>query len=160
VQRACPRATLVVAGQVLTGEREVYERQIRESGADPRRLIVRFEYLSTEEAIAYVCAADLVVLPYREVYQSAVLLWAFSFGRPVVATRVGAFPETIEDGRTGWLIEPEDVDGLRDALVRRLGSPEELAAAGDRARRAAHERHAWPTIARRTCEVYAQVAGP
>jgi glycosyltransferase involved in cell wall biosynthesis len=158
VQRACAEAVFVVAGQVLTGEQAQYERQMAGLGADPERLVVRFAYLSTADAIAYVCAADLVVLPYREIYQSGVLFWAYSFGRPVLATRVGAFPESVEEGRTGWLVDREDVDGMQNALIRLLRQPEELAAAGERARQVARERYDWHDIARETAQVYAQVA--
>jgi glycosyltransferase involved in cell wall biosynthesis len=39
-------------------------------------------------------------------------------GLPVVATRVGSVAELVADGRTGWVVERDDVDGLADALVR------------------------------------------
>ena len=157
VRAARPEAFFAVAGNVLRGEQEEYEKQIAELGLREEDLQTRFAYLTNEEAIAYVCAADLVVLPYREIYQSGVLLFAFSFGRPVLATRVGSFPETVEEGENGWLVEREDVLGMEGELIRILGTPDELEKAGRRARQIADEKYGWEEIAKRTVRVYADV---
>lgn len=159
VRRACPAALFVVAGHVLVGEGTQYEKQAADLGLGPADLELRFSYLSTAQAIAYVCASDLVVLPYREIYQSGVLLWAYSFGRPVLATRVGSFPECIEEGRSGWLVDKEDVAGLQQALIHILQDPEGLARAGVYARRLSDTRFGWAESARQTAQIYAEVAG-
>ena len=159
VRAARPEAFFAVAGNVLRGEQDDYEKQIARLGLGEEDLQARFAYLTNEEAIAYVCAADLVVLPYREIYQSGVLLFAFSFGRPVLATRVGSFPETVQEGENGWLVEPEDVAGMEGELIRILGDTDGLRQAGRRARRIAAEEYGWGGIAERTVQVYADVAG-
>ena len=48
------------------------------------------------------------------------ILEAMAASRPVIATRVGAIPTVIQDGETGLLVDPGDVNGLRDALTRLL----------------------------------------
>ena len=159
VRRACPSALLVVAGHVLVGEKAQYEQQAAALGLGPEELELRFSYLSTAQAIAYVCASDLVVLPYREIYQSGVLLWAYSFGRPVLATRVGSFPECVEEGQSGWLVDKEDVAGLQQVLIKILQDPEGLARAGTYARRLADTRFGWAESGRRTAQIYAEVVG-
>ena len=87
VRARCPRALFVVAGIASEKLQQGYRAQIEELGLGEDAIVTRFGYLSTEEAIAYVGAADLVVLPYRKIYQSGVLLWAYS-GRPVVYERI------------------------------------------------------------------------
>lgn len=158
-RQECPEAFFVVAGNVLRGEQSDYERQIEELGLGEDSLLTRFAYLSNAEAIAYVCAADLVVLPYREIYQSGVLLFAFSFGRPVLATRVGSFPETVEEGKSGWLVDKEDVGAMVDRLIGILRAPEELEKAGQYARQLATERYGWSQIAGQTVRAYTEVVG-
>jgi D-inositol-3-phosphate glycosyltransferase len=153
VRVACPEALFVVAGQVYEG-REQYDEQIDRLGVGSEGLRVHFDYLSMEDLVAHVCAADLVVLPYREIYQSAVLIFAYSFGRAVVATRVGAFPECVEEGESGWLVEADDVGDLQRGLIEALSDPKCLAAAGIRARQLADEDYGWPAIAARTVRVY------
>ena len=60
--------------------------------------------------------ADIVVLPYIEASQSGVLHLAQSFAVPVVATRVGALPETINEGETGLLVPPSNPAELASAM--------------------------------------------
>src|SRR5919201_317243 len=67
--------------------------------------------------------AAVVVCPsYREGLPLCVLE-AMAHGKPVVASAVGGIPELVEDGVTGFLVEPGDVDGLRGALQRLLDDP-------------------------------------
>ena len=153
---ACPEAFFVAAGPVLYGQQEDYERMVARSGLDAARLEARFAYQSNEDVVAYICASDVVVLPYRHIYQSGVLFMAYSFGRPVLATRVGSFPESVEDGRSGWLVEPGDVQGLAERLVRVLGPGEAAARAGAYARDLAEASYGWDGIAAQTAAVYAR----
>ena len=52
--------------------------------------------------------ADVVVLPYRSIDQSGVLATAIALGRPVIATDVGGFGETLADTDAGLLVPPRD----------------------------------------------------
>lgn len=108
--------TLLVVGEIW-GNAEVYRQRVREHGLESR---VRFvdRYVSNDEVAMYFAMADLVVLPYREATGSAVLQLAFGLGVPVVATRTGGMAESVDDGVTGFLVEPGDVGGLSRAIVR------------------------------------------
>ena len=154
VKETCPEAIFVVAGIVSPELEAMYKAQIAALGIGAEALITRFSYLSTEDAIAYVCAADLVVLPYREIYQSGVLFWAYTFGRGVLATRTGSFPEAVEENKSGWLVEVVDVDGLEQSLIRVLKDPAKLAEVGEYTRRLASANYNWEDIARKTVRVY------
>ncbi len=46
------------------------------------------------------------------------ILESFAFGKPVVASDIGGIPEMVEDGRTGFLFQPHDADGLAAAMTR------------------------------------------
>jgi glycosyltransferase involved in cell wall biosynthesis len=61
---------------------------------------------------------DVFALPSHEEALPVSILEAMAEGLPVVATNVGGIPELVEDERTGYLVEPRDVDGLRMALRR------------------------------------------
>jgi len=108
--------TLLLVGDTWAGDDSV-ERQIRELGIEKR--IKRIDgYVPNEEVSWYFAAADLVVLPYVSATGSGVVQTAITFDRPVVATRVGSLPLTVEDGRTGYLVEPGDPAALAGAVLR------------------------------------------
>lgn len=76
-------------------------------------------------------AADLFVLPsYANEGVPQAVLQAMMCALPVVSTRVGAIAEAVDDGVTGRLVEPRDVQALRHALAGLLADPQEAAAMG------------------------------
>ena len=65
-------------------------------------------------------AMDAFVLPSLNEGLPMTVLEAMAASRPVIATRVGAIPRVIEDGKTGLLVNPGDAAGLRDAIAKVL----------------------------------------
>jgi colanic acid/amylovoran biosynthesis glycosyltransferase len=106
--------------------RAALEAEAAQLGVD-----ARFHGSVPESGVAEVlAAADLFALPSiiapdgdMEGIPNA-LIEAMAAGLPAVSTRQSGVPELIHDGETGYLAEPGDVDGLRDALVRALTEPE------------------------------------
>lgn len=153
---AHPDALLVVAGQVWKDTWDRYAELIDALGLG-HRVIARVEHIPDEDVPFYFRAADVVVLPYRRVYQSGVLLMAYSFSKPVVASAVGGLKETIRDGETGYLVRSEDPDALARALGEILGDPARAAAMGEAGYRLVAERFSWDVIARQTLAFYQEV---
>jgi glycosyltransferase involved in cell wall biosynthesis len=73
---------------------------------------------SEREMAEHLQQCDVVVLPYREIDQSGVLLAAVGMRRAVVATAIGAFPEIVRDGENGLLVPPSDSLALGRAIAR------------------------------------------
>lgn len=71
-------------------------------------------------AAAFFERASLVVLPYLSASTSGILMTAYVFGKPVVATRVGSLPEYVNEGVTGFLVPPYDSEQLANAISRLL----------------------------------------
>ena len=80
--------------------------------------------------------AWLLLLPSRAEGTPRIVLEAFCRGRAVVGGRVGGVPDVVEDGVSGILVDPDDVNGIADAVVRLLGDRAEA----ERMGRAARER--------------------
>jgi glycosyltransferase involved in cell wall biosynthesis len=76
---------------------------------------------------------------------------------PIAVDRYGP-TEIVHAGRTGWLVEPDDVAGLADAIVAAVDHPDERRARGDAAQRDARSRFSWPALAGRLAEVFDEVS--
>jgi glycosyltransferase involved in cell wall biosynthesis len=120
------------------------------------RFVTRF--VEDAEVPAIFRRADLVALPYRDAEQSGVLYTGLAFGKPLVLSAVGGFPELAATG-AARLVPPEDSAALAEAL-RELtvdpGAREQLAAA---ARGAAAGPYSWDAIAAQTLALYEELAG-
>ena len=135
------RARGVEFGAWLVGE------WAREADAEAARQFLQAHGLAERVAIrpvepdmgAVYAETDVLVLPTRRDSLPRVVMEAMGYGIPVVASRVDGIPEMVEDGVTGCLVEPEDVDGFVAAVARLLQHPEQrrqMGAAGrERARR-------------------------
>jgi glycosyltransferase involved in cell wall biosynthesis len=122
------------------------------AGAPPR---VRFaaRFIDDNELPAYFRRADLVVLPYREIDQSGVLFTALAFGKPLLLSDVGGFPEIAATG-AARTFPAGDVAALHRALRELLDDRAALAGMAERARAAAAGPYSWDASARRTLALY------
>jgi glycosyltransferase involved in cell wall biosynthesis len=110
-------------------------------------------YIPDRELAAWFDRADLVVLPYREIDQSGVLFTALAFGKPLLLSDVGGFPEVAATGAARTVPAGDHV-ALHDALRELLEHPAELREMSRRASAAAADRYAWSTVASRTLDLY------
>src|SRR6185312_6375342 len=116
---------------------------------------VRFveRFIPDDEVPAFMRRADLVVLPYRNIEQSGVLYTALAFGRPLVLSSVGGFPEIAERG-AARLVPPEDPEALAGALAELLADPVAREGLGAAAAREAATTYSWDRIAAQTMDLY------
>jgi glycosyltransferase involved in cell wall biosynthesis len=128
---------------------------LRASAPPNVRFVPRF--IDDSELPAYFQRADLVVLPYREIDQSGVLFTALAFGKPLLLSDVGGFPEVAATG-AARIVPAGEPAALRGALQELLGDPAALAALASRAREAAEGRYSWSMIAARTLDLYRSLA--
>jgi len=110
-------------------------------------------FLSDAELAARFNRADLVVLPYREIDQSGVLFTALAFGKPLLLSDVGGFPEVAMTG-AARTFPAGDATALHDALAELLADPGALSEMAAQAREAALGPYSWHESARLTLELY------
>lgn len=96
----------------------------------PAGVELRNRRVPDEEGVDLFRAASLLVLPYRDATQSALIAAAYRFGLPVIVTRSGALPESVVEGQTGWVVPPNDPAALAAALADALSDLDRLRAFG------------------------------
>jgi len=129
-------------------------RQLAEACPGRVRFLTRF--VDDTEIPPLFRAADIVVLPYLDAEHSGVLYTGLAFGKPLVLSAVGGFPEVATHG-AGRLVQPGDAEALAQALADLSGDPaarERLAAAS---RAAAAGPYSWDAVAARTLALYREL---
>jgi glycosyltransferase involved in cell wall biosynthesis len=122
---------------------------------------VRFvdRFVTDPEIPAFMRRADLLVLPYRNIEQSGVLYTGLAFGRPLVLSAVGGFPEIAERG-AARLVPPEDPNALADVLGELLTDRSARDALADAATKAAATTYSWERIGEETMALYRDLLDP
>ncbi len=100
------------------------------AGVLPLGVEVHDRLIGDEEALDLFRRCGLLVLPYLDATQSALIADAYFFHKPVVVTWTGALPEYVQHGRTGWLVEPGHPPSLARCLEAALADPARLAEMG------------------------------
>jgi glycosyltransferase involved in cell wall biosynthesis len=121
---------------------------------------VRFlpRFVTDPELPAFFRRADIVVMPYRAIEASGVFFSVLPFGRPVLASDVGAFSDVAARGGAA-VVPPEDPAALHGALARLLADPAERARLGTRAAELAAGEYSWDRIGERTLALYERLLG-
>jgi glycosyltransferase involved in cell wall biosynthesis len=123
-------------------------------------LSARVRFLGEQPQVADVlAAADLFVLPSRKEGLGVAILEAMAMGLAVVASAVGGIPESVEDGRTGLLVPPEDVDALAAALTRLARERDLARQMGERGRERVRAHFSMSAMADGYERLYGEVAG-
>jgi len=103
--------SLTVVGEVWNDKEKL------ESRLDSLSVKHDLRFVSDQDMVDYINQSDLVVLPYLSATGSAVIPASYYCGRPVLATRTGGLAEVVEDGKTGWLVEPNNSDELKAKII-------------------------------------------
>ncbi|MGL4850547.1 MAG: glycosyltransferase family 4 protein [Clostridium sp.] len=75
-----------------------------------------FRFLSDEEFQDYMELADILILPYKEISQSGVMMSSLSMNKPIVVTDVGGLTDFFEYGKVGWIIEKNTKENIQKIL--------------------------------------------
>lgn len=74
-------------------------------------------YVGMQQLSDLLFNCDFTVCPYTEATQSGVIMTSFALNKPVVATDVGGLAEMVENGRTGIIVPPHNIQSLADAII-------------------------------------------
>lgn len=114
---------------------------IRQLDIEDRVTVVN-EFVPHEDVHKYFQVSDAIVLFYETATASGVESIAYNFNIPIVATRVGHFPETVKDGVTGYLANPDDISSMTEAMSNIIEQPIPPENIGEASRNMSWEKYA------------------
>ncbi|MGK7393554.1 MAG: glycosyltransferase family 4 protein [Candidatus Cyclobacteriaceae bacterium M3_2C_046] len=148
LREVLPELRIIIAG------RSNYDLKLNGSSSNVE-LINR--YIPNEEMARLMHNCDLVVCPYTDATQSAVIMTAYAFNKPVVATRVGGIPEVVDNHKTGVLIPAKDASALAETIIDLYQHPQKINQMAQNIRNnAVNQELSWSSIAQKTKQLYQQ----
>ena len=105
---------LIVAGEFYDDPQE-YHNLITDLGIQ-NQVILKSDFIPSEEVKYYFCAADMIVQTYRTATQSGVTQIGYHFERPMLVTDVGGLAEIIPHKKLGY-VTPVEPNSVADAIV-------------------------------------------
>jgi glycosyltransferase involved in cell wall biosynthesis len=117
VQAGNSNARLMIAGIGEEGYIAAIKEKVRCLGIE-KSVRLDFRFVPSEELGFIYQSSDVLVYPYKEITTSGALLTGLVYGKPIVATRLPAFRESLRDGEEAVLVNYGDVEGLAAALTR------------------------------------------
>jgi len=140
---------------VIAGKGEDFDRYTRMM-VHPDRFEVHNEWISDDQRTQMFASASVVVLPYVEASQSGVIPIAYTYEKPVIATRTGGLPEMVNHGRTGLLVPPRDSNALAEAAIELLRDKQKRIAMGKAGKAKLDRECSAEVVTRQTLDVYRQ----
>lgn len=154
---------LIIAGKVKKGHGAYWDKvRGRIAISEVRNYIIqKIEHIPDEEVELYFRAADVLIVPYVQIFQSGVPFLAYSFGLPVIATDVGSLRQDIVEGRTGFICRAKDSSDLANMIHQYFDSElfRDLEIRREEIKRYANERYSWEKVAEITKNVYEKLSG-
>jgi len=114
-------------------------------------------YVQHDEIPAFMNMADAFIRVSLEEGLGIVFTEAMACKTPVVGTSVGGIPDVVDDGRTGFLVQPKDIDATAAAINRILSDPEASRTMAERGYETIEREFSWQSIYAKMLEVYKTV---
>lgn len=116
---------------------------------------IRNHYIGMEELAELIARTQIVVCPYTDATQSGVIMTAYSLCKPVIATAVGGLVEMVDDGKSGLLVPPKNVEALASSICMLLSKYDRLISMETFIRHRYYEgEYSWGNITRDYINVY------
>jgi len=148
---------LIIAGNPHTEDlKNKYLEKINELDLNSN-VIFHHYFIPSEKIADYFTAADVVILPYKRIDHSGIIHLAYTFEKPVIATRVGDFSEIIKNGETGYLLDENNAENLSQIIIEIFKDKDKLASMGKAAGQINKTEYSWNSIAQLTIRGYKQI---
>lgn len=151
-----PNAVLLLGGKPWKMDFSEYQKIIDDLDIGAH-CIKHMRFIGPSDLPDFFAASDAVVLPYRRIYQSGVVLLSMSYRKPVIAADLPGMVELITDGVDGYLFRQDDPDSLSRRLCDAFADDEARAEVAEAGFRRVRDHYDWNHTGRKTRRLYEEV---
>ena len=108
LKKEMPDFLLLVVGECYENEQKYLD--LIQKNELVKAVQTHFSFIPDNEVGTYFAAADVIVLPYRTASQSGIVQIAYHYDTPVIVSNVGGLPEIVDEGKTGYCVDPNPAD--------------------------------------------------
>ncbi len=148
-----PDVLLVIAGRLWENDFSAYQRIIDKNNLS-KYILIQTKFIKQEDVEHYFCVSDLVVLPYKKIYQSGVLMMTLSYERPVLVSDLPPLKEIISNNKNGFLFKTENVIDLAAKLNSIMGNKLLMEQVRVKGTKLIRKKYDWSEIGSMTKQVY------
>jgi len=143
----------IIAGKPITG----YSLPSLPQLENGNRFEIYQNYLENTEVAQILSRSSFVVCPYLDASQSGVILTAYAFNKPVIASNIGGLPEYVLNNETGFLVPPGDPHALSESIKELLLNPSKRSGMVRKIMQRERSDLNWDVIARSIVNVYEKI---
>lgn len=156
VQKEYKDTYLVIAGNVWKNSFEGYQKLIDDFGLkDKIKTDIRF--IPDENVDDYFSAADIMCLPYTELYQSGVVQLSYAYKKAAIVSNLPAFLTVVENDKSGYVFESENYMDLAEKMKKAYLNKDKLGNIAEEGYKFIEDKYSWKKIACKINEVYKQI---
>ena len=148
-----PDVVLLIAGKPWENNFSIYQKIIDENNLS-ENVILHTKFIDYDDVEHYYCSSDLVVLPYKKIYQSGVLMMTLSYERPALVSDLPPLIEVITDNENGFLFASENEEDLTDKIIKIISDKENLEKVRLKGIETVNTKYGWDEIGRLTKKAY------
>lgn len=155
IKKEFPEADLYIAGAADENYLGKCEKEIATNNLnDSVHLLGNISIKDVQNELS---KANCLIIPSFQENSPLTIAEAMAAGVPVVASRVGGIPEMIEDGKTGFLVDPHDTKSIFEAVSKILADDSLAHSMGNNAKETARKRYSAAMVAEKTLQVYREI---
>ena len=151
-----PNAILLVAGKPWKDDFTYYQ-DIIDRLKIHNNCLLNIKFISHQDVKHYYCASDIVILPYKEIYQSGVLMMSMCFGKPVVVSDLDSFKEIVDDQETAFFFKSGDINSLSNVVNKVLENHNLSEKVRTQGFELVKTKYSWMEIGRKTRDAYYKI---
>jgi D-inositol-3-phosphate glycosyltransferase len=136
---------LTIAGRPWRNDFSIYKKIIDDNNLSSN-VVAHLHFISEFDLLNLFNCCDLVVLPYRKIFQSGVILKSMSLKRAVLCSNITAFQEQILDTINGFIFESENIESLTSKLMLIMNHKESLVSVSEAAYNDIEKNYDWRDI--------------